>query len=76
MKGHHHLLFVKVLDVFSHNFITHVMVNVIVFQDQKMQTWDLVCGKLLDTKLLIWESLFQQLFLNRTKVSVNSYCLC
>ena len=55
--------------------LTHLMVNIIVFQDEKMRTWDLVCGKVLDTKLLIWESLFQQLFLNRTKVNVNSYCV-
>ena len=56
-------------------FLTHLIVIVIVFQDEKMQTWDLVCGKVLDTKLLIWESLFQQLFLNRTKVNANFYCL-
>ena len=36
--------------------------------DNKMTTWDIVCDAVLDKKLLIWDSLFRELFLTRTKV--------
>ena len=36
--------------------------------DNKMTTWDVVCDAVLDKKLLIWDSLFRELFLTRTKV--------
>ncbi|KAI0208087.1 Conserved oligomeric Golgi complex subunit 1 [Lamellibrachia satsuma] len=36
-------------------------------QDDRLQTWDLVCEQVLSRRLALWQEFFQQLFTDRTK---------